>query len=120
MVVFVLFSSYREVRAATRRILADIIPNKLARNKGFLARGIKDEMHAHGVNVRYLGSVYAHSKDSKHSEYDRDVHLVPLIELVARAFKSVLFSEWRNIYNDIPSRSKQVAINYFNLLLGQG
>ncbi len=112
--------SRSEVREATRRVLADIIPNKLARNKGFLVRSIKDELHSYGVNVRYLGSVYAHSKDRTHSNYDRDVHLVLLIELVARAFKGVLFSEWRKIESDIPTRSKAVAVKYFNLLLGRG
>jgi hypothetical protein len=112
--------SYSEAREATRRVLADIIPNKLARNKGFLTQSVKDELHSHGVNVRYLGSVYAHSKDRSHPNYDRDVHLILLIELIARAFKGVLFSEWRKIESEIPSRSKVVAVKYFNLLLGQG
>jgi len=113
-------SQTSEVREATRRVLAEIIPNKLARNKGFLTQSVKDELHSFGVNVRYLGSVYAHSKDRGHPNYERDVHLILLIELVARAFKGVLFNEWRKIESDIPSRSKVVAVKYFNLLLGQG
>jgi len=98
-----------EVRAATNRILEDIIPNKLANSRELLDRDIKEVMHAHGVNMRFLGVVYVLSKNRNHIKYSPQLHHKLLVEIAARAFKAVLFAKMRKILRDIETKCLDIA-----------
>lgn len=131
-------TEYNENRAASNALIEDVISRFAAsgdtiwcvtehdaakndvENNLLLLSDLRETMHRNGINMRFLGMLYAKT-DNTSSPYNYYKKSLLLTEMIARVAKHDISREFRRVTteNDLPGTVKfqKAATDYLNMLL---